>query len=463
LSRPSLAVLLTLGLVGMLGLFVYIVLRPAWQMPQNGTYTSRFGRAAVIRGSGDAFRVSTALAARRGLKRVYHGEGLMESDAVLVPAIPMARIAAVDVVVGQHVVAGQRLAILDDSLLLIRIQAVDAAIEIAEAEAERTRIGSAYTLAQERPVRDAIALDACRAWAEIAEDRLGVYERLQAEGLVSLEKVLSMREVTLAASADLRLAEWALNTSKEGHAYSMEIAEQAVEEARLAHRHLLEEKQNYVITAPVAGIVERVLIRAGEYNQDPGRPCFVVSSGLWFSAHLDQGAISRVDEGADAEVILEAFPGRTFAGEVAKVVPFVTFNLGGPETNRPIRPQGTGAPEWPATFKLEVALDEFDEGIGAVGERLLVPGLTGFARVSSRTVGIAVPRAALLSLSSSKALVFVVEGDEWDAHEVTLGLFDGDWVEIVDGLSEGDQVMVSGHQVLEVGDRIEVVYDRSGD
>ncbi len=448
-----------------LAAFSWAVIVPGWENPQNSTYTSRLGRAALIRSSGQSFRVTQERVGRRTLSRSYHGEGLVESDSVLVPAIPVASVISVEAVVGQTVKAGQVLATLDSSLHEIKLRAANAAIGIAQAELERTRIGSAYTLAQERPTRDVIALDACRERLALAKEKLAMYESLNEKGHFSREALLVKQEHVIDTRAELRVAEWAMKTSEAGRLHSIAIASKAVEEAHLAHEHRKAESSNYTILSPVDGVVERVLIRPGEYSQDPGRPAFVIASDLWFSSHLDQGAIGRVTEASTAEVRLEAFPGVALPGEVRKVVPFVTFNLGGPEINRPIRPQGSGAPEWPATFRVEVGFAPQDlMPAHALRGIRLVPGLTGFARVNVSVDCIAVSRAALLSLTSSKALLYVVEEDgTWSPRAVTVGIIDGDWVEVIHGVAEGEHVLSSGHEILESGDPIQVVSGESSE
>ena len=59
----------------------------------------------------------------------------------------------------------------------------------------------------------------------------------------------------------------------------------------------------------------------------------------------------------EATVNLEAYAGREFRATVERVIPIVTFNAGGPETKTPVRPLGTGTPEWPATFTVRLHLE----------------------------------------------------------------------------------------------------------
>jgi multidrug efflux pump subunit AcrA (membrane-fusion protein) len=216
----------------------------------------------------------------------------------------------------------------------------------------------------------------------------------------------------------------------------------------LLYKDKLEELNDYKIVAPDDGIIERVVVHPGEYNQAPGAPAFVLAAGLWFEAYFDQTAIAEITKDARAEVHLEARPDTTFEGHVSNVNPVVSYGTGGPETSRPIRPVGTGAPEWPATFRARIQLS-------AEANEALVPGLTGFARVTIKREGVAVPQSALLSMSAGNGLVFVVNGPKWEVRRATYGATSDGWVEMLSGVSRGEKIIVEGQQVLLSGDRIE--------
>jgi multidrug efflux pump subunit AcrA (membrane-fusion protein) len=192
-----------------------------------------------------------------------------------------------------------------------------------------------------------------------------------------------------------------------------------------------------------------VLVHAGEYNQDPGRPAVLLACGLWFEANLDQTALGKIAVGDRAEVRLSAFQDRLFAGTVERIRPLVNFSLGGPETNRPIRPLGTGAPEWPATFAVRIQFDSPDPWI--------VPGLTGYATVMQSRTSLAVPRGSISAISGNRGLAFVVgsDGESFEPRDVVIGATDDQWCEVLEGLSEGEVIIRDGYQVLQPGDRIQ--------
>ena len=69
----------------------------------------------------------------------------------------------------------------------------------------------------------------------------------------------------------------------------------------------------------------------------------------------------------------------------------------------------------------------------------LRPGLfvDGSVVLSARPVDVAVSTSALQTLDG-KTVVFVRDGDTFEAREVELGSRDADWVEVLFGLLDGD-------------------------
>jgi len=74
-----------------------------------------------------------------------------------------------------------------------------------------------------------------------------------------------------------------------------------------------------------------------------------------------------------------------------------------------------------------------------------------FANVEIITAGkasaITIPLAAVLD-DDGKSVVFVADGNEYKKREVTLGLTSNDRVEVVQGLTGGEKVVVKGNYLL---------------
>lgn len=476
---PKLAWIAIWGVAVGLGFwFVVGALYPGWRSSTNRTFLSRFGAAEVARAGGKGFDVNSSIVARRTFTIRYLGEGRIESDSLLVPLIPMSTVTKLPVEVGDVVEAGELLAELDDANAQVLLEAADFSVRKAEAELERVRVGTRYTQVLERPELDTILFEQKQLERELADEFLGVYEDLRAEGVVSrIELLVKELEATKAAQQE-REAEISLGASEQGRALAVIVAELAVEEARAVKRQREIQLSKHRVESPASGVLREVLVRVGEFNRTPGKTGFVISYGTWFEARLGQAALSGVEVGASAVVRLEAYPGVEFSGVVELVHPFVDHDLGGPESSRPIRPRGTGTPEWPSTFRVRVRLEE------RAGTPLAT-GLTGYASIVLEREGFAVPASAFDSVGGREGLVLMVSGEapapvnktapdevsaglsgrwvDWTPVRVVSGHSQDGWVEILSGLDGGEEIFMGGHKGIRAGDPVRVLDSIGGE
>jgi len=429
---------------------VYALVWPAYQNPISRMYTSKLGYSSVIRKTGGAFPVTSAKVERRDITGKFIGEGLVQSEPVQVPMVAMANIVKVHVTEGQRVKKGDLIIELDSSRLQMKIESARAAIRTAKAELKRVRVGTVNVLQEERPDILEVKIDIAKAKLKLAKETLAMNRRLDKKGSIR-PTIVSENELSVTlVELELRELRLALETANAGRINSVEIGESAIAEAELTLAYRLKQLEDYKSHASADGIVERVLVHDREYNQDPGRPGVLLASGLWFECYLDQTALGRVQLGDRVEMRLSAYQDRIFSGKIELIRPLVNFALGGPETNRPIRPLGTGAPEWPATFSVRVALDP--------SEDLVVPGLTGYATVIQDRNALTIPRGCVNSVSGNRGIVFVIgeDGRSFETRNVVTGIRDDRFIEIREGLEEGEHVIADGYQVLEPNDAIEI-------
>lgn len=178
---------------------------------------------------------------------------------------------------------------------------------------------------------------------------------------------------------------------------------------------------------PLTGTLVQLAAASGQMVE-PSHTVAVVAdlSRVWFQAQLFEKDLSRVEEGAPAEVRLNGYPDRVFSARVARL-------------SGQVDPQSR-------TVTARLSLRD--------PERKLRLGLFGRARVSVRSEGqgveeqLAVPLSAVTDLGDRKA-VFVRQPDgDFEVHEVRLGTTAGGMVAILSGLNAGEQVVVSGVHVL---------------
>ncbi|MBK1828161.1 HlyD family efflux transporter periplasmic adaptor subunit [Haloferula rosea] len=449
-NRTLLGIVMVLLVAG--GLLAVTVLWPAYKDPGSKMYDSSLGYAALMRKMGKDFPVVAAEVKERAFVKPILAEGTCSAEPYLVPVVPMSTITSVEVEEGDLVGKGQLLLTLDSIKAEIKLESARLALSTATAELERVKVGSAYVLAQERPDREKINLEASIERAKQMTEKIERFRSAEKEGLISRTALLEVEREFTDAVQEKELAELFLTMSEKGVEQSRKIAANAVDDAKEAVKHREQELAEHKVYAPVSGVVERVLMREGEYNQDSGKPGFVIASGLWFEGYFDQADFTWVEEDLRGVAYLESYPGRELAVEVDRVVPVVSFNEGGPEINRPLRPRGTGAPEWAATFQARLRF------VDAGKEVRLAPGMTGFVRLESKRESMAIPREALTSVSAGRGFVHVLDGDGGrEIREVTVGHIDGLAAEVLAGVKVGELVIAEGHWGLRDDDGIEVV------
>ncbi len=453
LIRQNIGILMML-LVASIGLvaLTITVIGPAYSSDSNQLYSSSLGSPSMQRKLGKPLPVKVAKVETVTITDRIIGEGICASKPVLVPIVPMASVKEVYVEEGEQVVKGQLLAWLDDSKIRIKYESAKLAVSTALAELERVRLGSTYILAQERPEMEKINVNSVREQYQGAKEKLTRFQRAYDKGVVSKIKLLEVKnEYTLVKEKNER-AKVLMKMAESGVVQSKQIAENAVADAKKALAHREKELEAFKVYSPATGIMDRVLINEGEYNQDSGKPGFLIAKGLWFEAFLDQSDFSKVKKGLHASISLESYPGVPIGAVVEQVKPIVSFHSGGPEISRPLRPRGSGSPEWAATFKVKIAINS--EG----GK--ITPGMTGFVRLENEKRVLTVPRAAMNSIAAGKGVVYVVtEKGQWKLREVTIGKVNTSKVEVLDGISAGERVIVEGHWGLKENDRIKVVKD----
>ena len=191
--------------------------------------------------------------------------------------------------------------------------------------------------------------------------------------------------------------------------------------------------ENYTITAPISGQVITKSVKSGDKVSSGGNAAVTMAviydlSELTFEMSVDELDIQSVKAGQTVEVTADAFEGQTFTGKVTNISLASSYSNG--VTNYPVT----------------VTLDE-------VGE--LLPGMNVDGEIIlEQTQGtLVVPVDSLMRgnrVYVQDDTVTEKEGNVpagFRAVEVETGLMNDDFVEIVSGLSEGEEVYVAESSV----------------
>jgi cobalt-zinc-cadmium efflux system membrane fusion protein len=205
---------------------------------------------------------------------------------------PMARgrIETVDVTAGDRVVAGQRLAVLDNfDLSAAHSKVLGAEAALNQAKAQLAAASAAYD----------------RATNLIRSD------------LVTQAELVARRATAVTMEADLRTKEAQLRQYQEEEARLLPVRPAA---AGADTSNDQPGDSRGALFAPFAGVVDSVSVATGEIV-DPATQIFTVSdlSTVWVQADVAERDLGAVKVGDAVEVKVSAFPGRVFAGRVTYI------------------------------------------------------------------------------------------------------------------------------------------------
>ena len=178
----------------------------------------------------------------------------------------------------------------------------------------------------------------------------------------------------------------------------------------------------FSLNSPIDGIViERNATIGASVNTDASLFKIIDISRVWVDANVFEKDLERVRNGQEVKLTVPALPNSTFSGRVIFVSSVVD-----PESR---------------TIKVRTEVTNTDDR--------LKPDM--FANVEIVTdlnrKAISVPQSAVLD-DGGKSVVFVAEGNGYTKRVVTAGIKGNDRMEILDGLSAGDKVVVKGNYLL---------------
>lgn len=178
------------------------------------------------------------------------------------------------------------------------------------------------------------------------------------------------------------------------------------------------------ITAPEDGYVNKLEVRQG-MQLSPAQPLFELASlnPVWVDVDYPESQAAQLTLGSDISATSNGWPGKTFHGKISELLPVLD------STTR--------------TLKARVVLDN--------PKQQLKPGmyLTVQFSHSQAQPRLAIPQEALL-VSGSQNRVLLSDGTgHFTPRNVTVGASLGDWVEILNGLKAGDNVVTSGQFLID--------------
>ncbi len=177
------------------------------------------------------------------------------------------------------------------------------------------------------------------------------------------------------------------------------------------------------ITAPIGGVVSNRMIKAGNMvNADQELFEITDFDPLLAILHIPEHEMNKLKKGQASLIEVDAIKGETFTGEVLRISPIVN-----PETG---------------TFKVTVAVRD--------DSRQLKPGMFGRVRIiyDTRENTLMIPKEAVMSEDGDNS-VYVITNKMAFRRAIQTGYVNGNNIEVMDGLVEGDSVVTIGQSSLQ--------------
>lgn len=176
--------------------------------------------------------------------------------------------------------------------------------------------------------------------------------------------------------------------------------------------------------APIDGVVTELAVREGAAFM-PGAALFRINGlrSVWVNAQIPEARVSLITLGSSVEARATAWPGATFAGRVAALLPDVDLQT--------------------RTLTVRIEIDN--------PELKLAPGMFVSLELTppSGEPQLVVPSEAVIMTGARSVVIVAREGAGFDVTEVTVGTeADGKTV-ILSGLREGQSIVLSGQFLID--------------
>ncbi len=404
-------------LIGITALVIY----RGWAFTQKRAAAQRTGRGEIP--------VQISSVTRQNLTYSLRATGdispLMQVD--LFPKVS-GYLERMSVNLGDSVRQGQVIAQIDRTEFLYKVKEVEA--KVAQAKANLAEIEAGTRTEEVRQAEEAVKQAQSRFEnARLHRERM---EALYQRQIISKKDFDNADTEYTVAEAQLEANQQHLKMLREGARQEVREASQAKlkeMEALLAQEQT--RLQNAMIIAPFSGEIIRRYVDAGALvSSSTPLVTLVHTETLKVVANVLEKDISLIRPGMKAKIQTEAYPERVFEGKVVRI-----------------------------NSALELATRTLQAEIHVPNpSHLLKPGM--FSRIemalSEKPGTLTVLREALIE-EGGKRSVFVVEGNQALQRPIVTGIEQDQWVEVLEGLREGDRVIIKGQGSIKDRSTVRVI------
>ena len=373
--------------------------------------------------------VRTALVEKGEVNSFLKVTGVVEAnETVRVTSEIMGQAKEVKVKDGEEVNKGDILIALGDEQIKIQVAQAQATLDSIQASYDKIKSGARP---QEIKQAESALLQAKLNRDSVEENYLRM-EKLFFEKAISEQQYEQAKNQYEIADVQYQSAQESYELVIEGAAEEdIKSVEAQVRQTKAALDMAKYQLKNTQITAPISGKVTSITVSSGEMVS-PSVPLLSIIdvSRIFVKIGISEKDISKIKEGQKVNLEIDAFSEEKFQGEVVS--------------------KGVAVDQISKTLevKIEILQPEVDIPVGVFAR--------GDILVKTNQDALIIPSNAL-TRKKDGIYVYVIEEGIARQKEVVLGIIQDERVEILEGLSEEEEIVVLGNQELEDGLKVDVL------
>ena len=409
-----------------IGFFVFKIGLPMYQQKQQEKdeieSTSQVQQERIV-------PVQTEKVQRGEIKSFLTVSGLIEPrETIKVYPKTVGQVKELLVKEGDTVQKGDILVRLDDEQIRLQVAQARATLDSAQASLEKIRAGARP---QEISQAEA-AVQQAKINRDSAEENYLRMEKLFSEGAVSEQQFEQAKNQYEIAQAQFQSANESYKLVTEGAAeQDIKAVEAQARQVQSTLEIAQSQLNNTIVRAPISGRITSVNAKTGEMISS-AVPLLVIidTSELYVNTGISEKDVASIKIGQEAEIFIDAFPEEVFSGEVAT----------------------KGIMVDPSTKTMEIKIKILNSDTD------IPPGVFARAEISIRknTDALIIPDTAL-TRKKDGIYVFVLNGDTVIQTPVITGISQTNQVEILEGLKDNEEIVISGNITLQDGDKVRVI------
>ena len=373
--------------------------------------------------------VKTAFVEKGKVDSFLKVTGVVEAnETVRVTSEIMGQAKEVKVKDGEEVNKGDILIVLSNEQIKIQVAQAQATLDSMQASYDKIKSG-----ARPQEIKQAeSALLQAKINRDSSEENYLRMEKLFSQKAISEQQYEQAKNQYEIADVQYQSAQESYELVIEGASEEdMESVEAQVRQTKAALDMAKYQLKNTQITAPISGKVTSIAVSSGEMVS-PSLPLLSIIdiSKTFVKVGISEKDISKTKEGQKVNLEIDAFPEEKFQGKIVS--------------------KGVAVDQISKTLeiKIEILQPAVDIPIGVFAR--------GDILVKTNQDTLIIPSNAL-TRKKDGIYVYVIEEEIARQKEVVLGIIQDERVEILEGLSEKEEIVILGNQELEDGVKVTVL------